>query len=182
MGWRATLALGGALLVAAAVLYHDVNAGRAERSWQAIFELPQKAPPVAQITPLVSFDPAAVTAIRVRRGSATWQSERTADGWSGGARPRELNDFLNDLTALAEIMPIPADPAALREHGLDPAEGSIELTRRDAPPLVIHIGKRNPPATGVYVQLGDGGPVALTGALLLWDLEKFTRAVGAGTR
>lgn len=67
----------------------------------------------------------------------------------------------------------------LREHGLDPPRGSVELQRRDQPPLLILIGARNPPATGVYVRVGADGPAALTGALLLWDLEKVQRAFGA---
>ncbi len=182
MGWRGTLALGGALLAAAALLYRDVNAGRADRSWQAIFELPRQAAPQEQVTPLVAFDPSAVTTITVQRGATTWRAERAVGGWTGSPRPGDVEEFLRDVANLAQIMPTTADAASLRDHGLDPPQGSIELQRRDAPPLVIFIGQRNPPATGVYVQLGSHGPVALTGALLLWDLEKFARALGAGTR
>jgi hypothetical protein len=43
---------------------------------------------------------------------------------------------------------------------------------------VLLVGARNPPATGVYVRVGADGPVVLTGALLLWDLEKVERAFG----
>ena len=178
MGWRGTLVLLVVVLGAALYLYQDVNAGRRERSWGAIFEEPRETPPGEQITHLLSFDAAAVTAITVRRGDKQWRAERTADGWSGAGRATDMNDFLHDLSDLAEIMPIELGPDTLRDHGLDPPQGSVELTRAGQPPVLLLIGLRNPPATGVYVRVGADGPVVLTGALLLWDLEKVERAFG----
>jgi hypothetical protein len=177
VGWRGTLLL---LLVAsgaALYLYHDVNAGRREQSWGAIFEEPRETPPGDQITHLLAFDPATVTVITVRQGDKQWRAERTADGWSGAGRATDMNDFLHDLGELAEILPIAVERDALRDHGLDPPQASVELVRAGAPPLLLQIGARNPPATGVYVRVGDG-PVVLTGALLLWNLEKVERAFG----
>jgi hypothetical protein len=75
-------------------------------------------------------------------------------------------------------MPIEIGPDTLREHGLEPPQGAVELTRANQPPILLLIGARNPPATGVYVRVGADGPVVLTGALLLWDLEKVERAFG----
>ena len=178
MGWRGTLVLLVAVATAAFLLYRDVNAGRSERSWSAIFEEPQETPPADQITHLLAFDPATVTAVTVRRHDRQWRAERTADGWSGAGRSTDMDDFLHDLGELAVILPIAVGSDTLRDHGLDPAQASIELTRAGAPPIVLHVGARNPPATGVYVRVGTDGPVVLTGALLLWDLEKVERAFG----
>lgn len=176
MGWRGTLVLFGAVVGAAAWLYHDVNAGRGEPSWRAIFEPPAEPAPADQVKRLLDFDPATVTAVAVRLDDREWRAERAADGWSGAGRATDMDAFLADLDQLAEILPIEADDAALREHGLDPPRGHVELVRRDQPALRLLIGDRNPPATGVYVRVGEHGPVALTGALLLWDIEKVERA------
>lgn len=179
MGWRGTLLLLVVVVGAALYLYHDVNAGRADRSWSAIFEEPREPAPGDQIKHLLAFDPAKVTAITVRRGDRQWRAERTAGTWSGAGRATDMDDFLHDLGELAEIMPIEINADTLRDHGLDPPQGSIEISRADQPPLLLLIGLRNPPATGVYVRVGADGPVVLTGALLLWDLEKLERAFGA---
>jgi hypothetical protein len=179
VGWRGTLGLLVLVIGSALYLYEDVNKDRGEHSWGAIFEEPREAPPGEQITHLLSFDPASVRTITVRRGTTEWHAERTADGWSGAGRKTDMEDFLHDLVDLAEIMPIEIGPDTLREHGLDPPQGSVELTRAGQPPVVLLIGSRNPPATGVYVRVGADGPVVLTGALLLWDLEKVERAFGA---
>jgi hypothetical protein len=87
VGWRGTLALLAVVAGAALYLYQDVNAGRRERSWGAIFEEPRETPPGEQITHLLSFAAADVTAITVRRGTAQWRAERTAAGWSGTTSP-----------------------------------------------------------------------------------------------
>lgn len=178
MGWRGTLILLAVVAAAALYLYRDVNAGRRQHSWGAIFEEPLETPPGGRITHLLSFDAADVTAITVRRGSAQWRAERSGASWSGAGRATDMDEFLRDLAELAEIMPIGSGPDTLREHGLEPPQGSVELTRATQPPILLLIGARNPPGTGVYVRVGADGPVVLTGALLLWDLEKVERAFG----
>jgi hypothetical protein len=180
MGWRGTSILLVVVAAAAFYLYHDVNADRAERSWQAIFEEAPEAAPGETITRLLDFDPATVTAVTVQRGTHQWRAEREDGGWSGAGRDTDMDAFLRDLGELAEILPIDVGADTLREHGLDPPQGSVELQRRGAPPIVLRIGVRNPPATGVYVRVGDDGPVVLTGALLLWNIEKVERAFGPG--
>jgi hypothetical protein len=177
--WRGTLALLVALIAAAFWLYRDVNAGRPDGSWQAIFAEPEPSPPGAEYKRLLSFDPAQVTAVTLRRDQRTLRSERTADGWSGTSDGAAIDEFLRALTQLAEIMPIEVDGASLADHGLAPPQAVIELTRRDGPPVVLLVGGRNPPATAIYAQIGLGGPVALTGALLTWDLDKAERALAA---
>ncbi|MFN8644491.1 MAG: hypothetical protein U0802_23580 [Candidatus Binatia bacterium] len=178
MGWRGTLALLVAVAAAALALYRDANAGRGQHSWRAVFEEPRETAPADQVTHLLAFDPRAVTAITLRRDHRQWRADRTADGWSGAGRATDMDDFLRDLLELAVILPIDVGPDTLREHGLDPPQASIELTQRAGAPITLLVGARNPPATGVYVRVGSDGPVVLTGALLLWDLEKVERAFG----
>ena len=64
-----------------------------------------------------------------------------------------------------------------RSYGLDPPAAVVEVERVDQPPVVLLLGRRNPPATGVYAQVGANGRVVLTGALALWDFDKAARSL-----
>lgn len=177
MSWRGTLVLALALLVAGFRLYGELAGERGELSWQSVLDGPRGAPPGEQITHLLSFDPATVTAVRLQRGDQEWRTERRAGGWSGVAQSGAVDDFLANLLELAEIMPIDVSPDELGDQGLAPPEGIVELQRRDQPPLVLFLGRHNPPATSVYAQLGPGGRIVLTGALALWEFDKAIRAL-----
>jgi hypothetical protein len=177
VGWRGTLVLALALSAAGFALYREIAADKRELSWQSVIEGRSDAPPGEQITRLLSFDPATVTAVTLRRGDQTWRTERRDGGWNGVAQPGAIDDFLTNLLDLAEIMPIDVPPDELAAQGLAPPEGIIELQRRDQPPLILYLGRHNPPATAVYAQLGAGGRVVLTGALALWELDKAIRAL-----
>ena len=177
MGWRGTLILAIALLASAIWLYREVAAEHGELSWESVLRGPHDLPPAEQITHLLSFDPATVTAVRLQRGGQTWRVERSDGGWSGVARPSDVDDFVTNLLSFAEIMPLDVPPDQLADHGLDPPEAVIEVERGAQPPIVLHLGRRNPPATGVYAQVGPGGRVVLTGALSLWEFDKAVRAL-----
>jgi hypothetical protein len=125
----------------------------------------------------LSFDPATVTAVRLRRGNQEWRAARGDGGWSGVERPGEMDDFVANLLALAVIMPLDVTADELADHGLNPPEGVVEVERGSQPPVVLLLGARNPPATGVYAQVGPGGRVVLTGALAMWDFDKAIRAL-----
>lgn len=177
MGWRGTLVLAVALLAALLYLYRDLVAVGPELSWETVIEGPRGAPPGEQITHLLTFDPATVTAVRLQRGDQEWRAVRSNGGWSGVEHSGDIDDFLANLLGLAEIMPLEVPADELRDHGLDPPEVVVELQRGSQPPLVLLLGRRNPPATGVYAQVGPGGRVVLTGALALWELDKVIRAL-----
>jgi hypothetical protein len=177
VGWRGTVVLALVLCAAGFSLYRELIAESPELSWRSVMEGPREAAPGNRITHLLSFDPATVTAVRLRRGNAEWRTERGAQGWSGVERPGDVDDFLTEMLGLAEILPMQVPPDELGAHGLDPAEEVIELERGSVAPLVLLLGRRNPPATGVYAQLGRGGRVVLTGALALWEFDKMARAL-----
>lgn len=177
MRWRGTLILALALLAAAFFLYREIAAEGPALSWQSVVEGPRATAPGDQITHLLSFDPTTVTAIRLQRGDQAWQTERRDGGWSGNPRAGDVDDFLADLLGLAEIMPIDVKPDELADHGLAPPVGVVELERGGQPPLRLLLGRTNPPATGVYAQLGPGGRVVLTGAVALWELDKMARVL-----
>ncbi len=178
MRWRGTLALLAALAAAATWLYFDANAGRSERSWRAIFELPRPPLPGEQIKRLLAFEPADVTALTVDQHGVARTTRRLPDGrWSGVAQARDVDELLEDLAELAEVIPLEPDAAPLRDLGLDPPQATIEIARGNAAPLVLLVGQRNPSGTGVYARLGTDGPLVITGALVLWNLEKAARTL-----
>lgn len=176
MGWRGTLVLAAALLAAATWLALEVVRERAPLSLDAIVGF-APAPPGEQVTRILTFDPATITALRVRRGAREVRASRQDHGWAGVDQPAAIDDFLVALTDLAEVMPLDVTGPALAEHGLDPPDTIIELDRADAPPLMLFLGHHNPPSTGVYAQLGNNGRVVLTGALATWEVEKLLRAL-----
>jgi hypothetical protein len=177
VGWRGTLVLAVLLLAAGLYLYREVAADNAQVSWKSIIEGPREPPPGERVAHLLSFDPAGVSAVRVQRGDQVWRTERRDAGWSGVERPADIDDFLTNLLDLAEIMPLDVAPSELRDHGLDPPQVVVELGRTGQPPIVLLLGRRNPPATGVYARVGPDGRVVLTGALALWELDKVLRAL-----
>ncbi len=177
MSWRVTVVLAVVFLAASLYAYFDVISDQPDASWQTLFREPRPTPPAQQVTRLLSFEPSEITTIHLQRGPVSVQVHRDGGSWTGASRGQALDDLLQHLLELAEIMPLDVPQDSLASHGLDPPEGTIELIRKDEPPVVILIGQRNPPATGVYVQVGRGGPVALTGALILWEFEKAIRAI-----
>jgi hypothetical protein len=177
VGWRGTLILAVAVLAAGVALYRELAAENPEISWQSVMQGTREAPPGEQIVRLLSFDPATVTAVRLQRGDQEWRAARSDGSWSGVERASDVDDFLTNLLGLAEIMPLEVSADELDDHGLDPPEGVVELERGGQPPVVLLLGRRNPPATGVYAQVGPGGRIVLTGALALWDFEKAIRAL-----
>ena len=177
MGWRGTFVLAALLAVAGFYLYREVAADNPQFSWSSILEGPREAPPGERITHLLSFDPSSVTAVRVQRGEQQWRTERSDSTWTPVEQPADVDDFLTNLLSLAEIMALDVAPAELRDHGLDPPQAVIELQRGGQAPIVLLLGERNPPATGVYAQVGPGGRVVLTGALAMWELDKLVRAL-----
>ncbi len=176
MGWRSTVGLAALLLLALGIAYYDVRAGHPEVSWRALLSLPKPASPADEVHHLLEFDPATVEAIHLRRGNDDVVVRRDGATWHGVARPEIFDDLLVNLLEMAEILHLEVAPEELRDLGLDPPQGLIELRRGAAAPIVVRLGIRNPPATGVYAQLGDGGRVVLTGALVLWELEKAVKA------
>lgn len=176
MSWRTTLFLAIALFIAGTTAWLDLRAGRPQgdggwRGWT------DQVAPSENIRRLVSFDPADVTAVRLRWGDVNVRLQRDSGGWQGVARPQAIDDFVRNVSELAEIMPLDIEPAERHEYGLDPPAGLVEVERAGQPPITLFVGSHNPSSTGAYVQVGRDGPVVLTGAIALWELEKVTRAL-----
>jgi hypothetical protein len=176
MSWRTTVFLATALLIAGVVAWLDLRAAGqgAGGPWFGAADAPV---PGESITRLVRFDPAEVTALHLRRGDVDVRLQRAGGRWQGVSRPQAIDDFVHNVSELAEIMPLDIEPAQRHEYGLDPPAGLIELERVGQPSITLLLGSHNPSSTGAYVQVGREGPVVLTGAIALWELDKAVRAV-----
>jgi len=177
MGWRGTALLAAALLVATLYTWFDLRRDLPERGSEPRSWIPKPTPPSQDRARLLHFNPDSVTTIHLRRNTVDVQATRADGSWAGVSHPQLLDDFLRNLQDLGAIMPLDVRPDELKEYGLDPPAGVIELLHTGAAPTVILLGDHNPPGTGAYVQLGRAGPVVLTGALMLWEFDKAIRAI-----
>lgn len=174
MSWRNTLLLALLVAVVGGIAYRDVLVEDPDAGWQTVFEEPLPTPPSADIEHLVDFDPRSVMAISLESKGASAQTRRTAYGWTGTSRPRKINDFLDNLRALAIILAIEREPSAdeLAGFGLANPRARIRLERDDAPAIDIALGQHNPSATGIYARVSQRPGVVLTGAVVAWDLTE----------
>ena len=179
MGARGTLVLALLVVVIGAYLWlEDAAPPEAGRSTDTLLGEPRVVPnqPVRH---LIDFQPADVVAIRLDRDGTTRDTQRSGDTWSKTAKPAAIKDFLTNLAQLAVLMDIPAGATSLRDYGLEPPRSVLQLQISGrSTPLVLQIGDRNPSVTGVYVRLGEDGPVVLAGALVAWEFDKAFRALG----
>lgn len=176
MGWRGTLALAALLALAGVYAYIDAISGEQDVSLHALLSELRPTPPGQDAEKLLHYDPADIVAIHLQQGDVDLHVKRRDGKWVGVARPDALNDFLANLLTLAKIMTVDVEKQNLSDHGLDPPEAIVELQRADGSTISIRIGHHNPPLTGVYVQVGPSDRVILTGALILWELEKAVNA------
>ena len=181
MGVRGTLIL--ALLIVAVgayVWFEEAPPEAPGRSTDTLLGEPKAFDPNQPVRHLLEYQPADVLSIRLERDGNMRETERSGETWTTTSPPGAITDFLGNLAQLAVIMDIPAGAAELRDYGLDPPHSVVRLQTRGQPmPLVLQIGDRNPSVTGVYVRIGDDGPVLLAGALVAWEFDKAFRALGA---
>ena len=176
MRWRGTIVL--AVLVIAAGTYlwlAEAPVGTLDRPGGMLPQVPHEQTTPSR--PLVTFEPASVTAVELERGGKRHVLRYSDNSWLGVDDPSLVTEFLQTLVTLGALADIPVLPADLPEFGLDPPLGIVTLhLAGEAEPVVMQIGERNPATTGVYVRVD--GSVVLAGALVEWEFDKlFRRAV-----
>jgi hypothetical protein len=172
MGSRGTLVLAALLLVVGVFAYFDAISGERNVSLHSILGELRPTPRGQNAPKLLHYEPADIVAIHLQKGAVDLRVKRRDGTWVGASRPDALDDFLVNLLTLAKIMTVDVKKQDLADHGLDPPEAVVEMQGADGSTISIRIGSHNPPLTGVYVQVGPSDRVILTGALLLWELEK----------
>src|SRR5262249_44117910 len=87
-------------------------------------------------------------------------------------------DFVHNLLGIGVLVDIPAEQANLADFGLQRPQSIVRVALRgESTPIVLLIGDRNPATTGVYIRIGDNGPVVLAGALVTWEFDKAFKAL-----
>lgn len=177
MGWRGTIVL--ALLIAVVGTYVWFDTGWKPTTIRtADGEAPAPAPtPV--VPPLITVKPTDVVGIELAHAGKTLAARRDGTIWKGAKKSDAIDDFLKNLNQLGMLMKIPEGVNDLKDYGLQPPHSVVRLLLKgQAAPVILQIGDRNPATTGVYVRLGENGPVVLAGALLVWEFEKAFQALG----
>jgi len=131
--------------------------------------------------PLIDFPPSDFDAIDVERGRKEFRLVRSGSAWDIQEADRtepvpddRVEEFLAsfaELPPLAEIGSSAEVPLA--DFGLAPARDLVTLHRTEGEQIQLRIGGRNPPLTGVYVEIMPGGQVVLVGAVLLLEIDKL---------
>lgn len=176
MSPRVTLVLAVALALASLVAWLDLQ--RQGPGGRFSEPLPEEGPATHPDKPLITFAVNDVRRVRIQHRSTQMDFRREDDRWLGIERGDFVDDFLATLANSVELATLQAAREHLAEYGLDPPQGAVELGFRNGSSLRLFIGDPNPAGTGIYVRVGDDGPVVLTGALLRWELEKLGRAIG----
>ncbi len=179
MGWRGT----ALLFVLAVVLAVAYLATTPEQHVQVpnatLLGEPRYRDPSEPIKRLLEFEAAEVSRIVLTSKGKEVTRARDAAGW-GGQDSRAIEDFLTALKDAVEITTIEATPSTLHDYGLHAPERRATVEMRGGGTLDLLIGDRNPSGTSVYVRVGNG-PVALAGALVIWEFDKAFTALGGGT-
>jgi hypothetical protein len=172
-----------ALLVAVVggyVWFEEVPSPEPPRAPDLLGE-PRVVAPTETVKRFFNLVPADVTAIQVQYRGERRSAKRVGTTWEGVVPPGAIDDFLNTIDTLGIVMEISEEPKDFVEFGLQPPTSVVALfVERSKEPLLLVLGDRNPATTGVYVRIGEHGPVVLAGALLAWEVEKAFRALPVG--
>lgn len=147
----------------------------------ALTVLPGLAPPVPTRVgePLVDLDPGKVRSIGVElRDGTAFAFTRSGGGWqlargssTSDVPADRLDGFLQTLAGLTRLVEIGDQGVVPAEFGLDPPRARLVL--QDGKEVSLAIGDRNPPLTGLYVQVLPSPKIVLVGAVLLWEFDKL---------
>lgn len=178
MGWRGTALLALVIVVVGAYFWFEETPPDHPGAPRALFGEPPPKEPSKPVQQLLDFKPADVIGVQLEHDGETRQIERSEGNWQVKADSRAVDDFLGDLAQLGVLTEIAAGAGELKDYGLEPPKSVLRLRLRGhAVPLVLQIGNHNPATTGVYVRIGESGPVALAGALVAWEFDKAFRAL-----
>ncbi len=178
MGLRGTLVLALLVALGAAILVYE-GAGSSPNARAPGAPGEHLTTEDAKVVPpLLTFHPEEIDEIVLRSDGHQVTAKRERGKWPPTTPAGAVADFLENLSGIGELMRLESSPDHLRECGLDPPRGEIELHRGKGEPIVVLLGERNPPATGAYVRVGRDGHIALAGSLILWEFDKAYKALG----
>jgi len=134
---------------------------------------PRHIDPRTPIPRLLDFDPDRVVRIRLTApGTRELELSREGSTWRGATDTKAVEEFLKGLREAARIDSMGSQEANLADYGLDRVDRRAVLDLADGRAIMVEFGDRSPAGTAVYVRVNQQ-EVALTGALVLWEFDKF---------
>lgn len=180
MRTRTTIILAVALILASVFAWIDTPSTPSPFSGDGIGGASRPdQPPGEGIIRLLSFSTDSVTRITLQRGALNTTLTRSEGRWSGIADSGTVDEFLRSMQELAQIIVVGSEEGGPSDYGLAPPVARVTLERSADDAIDLRIGNANPTSTGLYAQVGAHGPVVLTGALALWDLDKVVRVIAS---
>ena len=155
----------------------------------AVDVLPRVKPPPPKVEgePFLPAGIGPIQAVDIVRGRKDFRLEDAGGTWEiidRGERSaignERVAEFMAEIKKLPEIIDIgPVSDLSPAEFGLDHPRDRVVLHQEDGGEIQILLGDRNPPLTGIYIEVLPGEHVVLVGAVLLLEIEKLAALASA---
>ncbi|MDG2308390.1 MAG: hypothetical protein P8R42_27750 [Candidatus Binatia bacterium] len=144
-------------------------------------------PPKVEGEPFLPAGIGPIQAIDVVRGRKDFRLENAGGTWEmldQGERSdignERVAEFMAEITDLVEIIDIgPVSELSPADFGLDHPRERVVLHPEDGREIQILLGDRNPPLTGIYIEVLPGEHVVLVGAVLLLEIDQLAALASA---
>jgi Domain of unknown function (DUF4340) len=133
------------------------------------FRHPAQKPAADASKPLYTFLSDDITSIQITRPgeSAAVTLERSAQGWvltspvQTRADQTNADTLANSLAQAASSRTLPADPARMKEYGLEPPAASVEIHLKKGPAQTLELGAKDFSGMDVYARQGGAKDLLL---------------------
>jgi hypothetical protein len=167
MKFKGTVIWAGVLVALAAFVYfYEIKGGH------------QREQAAQEARKIVVTDADQVTGVALSNSQGSIHCQLTEDGWqitdpiTAAGDETVIGGIIGALLQAETERVISETGGDLAQYGLDPPQVTLELTIQDAPPQILHLGRRNPAGSQVYVRKESESKVFLTQSSLLSQAEK----------
>lgn len=144
------------------------------------FRHPTEKPAENAPKPLYTFTSDEITSIRVSRAGETTPVlfEHRPEGWvlispvAARADRNNAESLANALARVASRRTLPADPARLKEYGLEPPAASVEIHLKNGQTKKLELGTKDFSGMDVYARQGDVKDLLLVPDAVLTEVTR----------
>jgi hypothetical protein len=141
---------------------------------------PKEKPAENASQPIYKFSTDDITSLRITRQgeSAPVELTRGGQGWvlkspvEAPADRTTVESLTSALGRAASTRTLPADPARLKEFGLDPPAASVEINLKNGPAQRLEVGAKDFSGSSVYARQGGAKDVLLLSDSVLTELTR----------
>lgn len=143
-----------------------------------LYLAPSEAPETADSARLSTFDPAAVSTIRIERGNEIVEIARRNEAWSILAPQRTRADdqrvdaLLHTAANTTKVREIYLEEHSLADYGLAAPRVTLQINSHDGMLTRIEIGKDTPVGNNSYVRIGSDDTLAIVSADLRFAADR----------